>query len=250
MRVKTNRSKKFVERIFSDIPAYISGSKSDTHSIGRVFWSAFVRRLYSKIHESYAIRSEGGTDELGNKFLPLKKKTIAQRPIGKGNLGGLGLTKKKSGTALRNRERGLLSPEENLAWKRKYSIVLASLQRRMGTDRAKKIAASVAWNYVKSNGAKTKKELLGNRDVLIMRVTDSIFNSLKPSEGSDYSYRPNKNQIYNRVNNKLEIGTKIEYAKYHNNSRPVIPKDIDPWIEEARDHAMEIVKKYIVERIL
>ena len=114
----------------------------------------------------------------------------------------------------------------------------------------KQIAAGTAWNYVKSKGAMTKKEKLGTRDVLIMRVTDAIFNSLKPSEGSSQQYRPKKDQIYNVVNGKLEIGTLVEYAKYHNDSRPVIPKNISPWVKEGVAIAMEEVKNHIRNRVL
>jgi len=249
MKIQTTRSAHFVKRIFNDIPDYINGTISDRHGIGRVFWHTMVRYLYTKIHESYAIRASGGTDELGNKWKPLSPNTIAQRPIRKGELRKLGIIGKGK-ASFKSRQRGLLSPEENIAWKRKYSTVLFKLQTRMGEAKAKKIAAGVAWNYVKSNGAMTKKEKLGSRNVLIMRVTDAIFNSLKPSEGSANQYRPRKNQIYNLVNGKLEIGTTVEYAKYHNKSRPVIPDNIDPWVEEAKDKAMENVTQHILTRVL
>ena len=250
MTIKTKRTARFVKNVFKSIPAYISGKKSDIHGVSRVFWNTLVRYLYTKIHESYAIRSEGGTDELGNKWKPLSPNTIAQRPIGKKDLKGLRLTRKQSGTALRNRQRGLLSPEENRAWKLKYSKVLSQLMRRMPESKAKNIAAGVAWNYVKANGAMTKKKLLANRNVKIMRVTDTIFNSLQPSEGSPTQYRPRKNQIYNLVNGKLELGTLVEYAKYHNNSRPVIPENISESVQEGQALAMEEVKNHILRSVL
>ena len=250
MKIQTSRSASFVKRIFAEIPDYISGTKNDTHNIGKVFWASLTRYLLDKIHEAYAIKSEGGTDELGNQWPPLKPETIARRPIGRGNLGGLGLTKKATGLKLSDRQRGLLSPEENRAWKRKYSIVLAHLQKRLGSDRAKKIAASTAWNYIKGNGAKTKKALLGSRQALIMRVTDSIFKSLEPTNGSGFQYRPRKNQLYNLINGKLELGTTVNYAKFHNKSRPVVPDNIEPWVKEAQNFAMEKVKEHILGRVL
>ena len=120
----------------------------------------------------------------------------------------------------------------------------------MNAAKAKQIAAAVAWNYVKSNGAMTKRKVLGSRNVLIMRVTDAIYNSLAPSEGSPTQYRPKKDQIYNVVNGRMEFGTSVYYAKYHNKTRPVIPDNIEPWVEQGRDLGMEAVREFIFQRVL
>jgi hypothetical protein len=248
--VQTKRSERFVRTVYGSIPAYIDGSVSDTHRIGAIFWSTLTQELFSRIHKSYVIRSEGGSDDLGNRFKPLKKSTIAQRPIGKGNLSEFGLTKKQSGTSFKNRTRGLLSPEEDREWKRKYSKVLSQLVMKVSGGKAEKIAAAVAWKHVKALGARTKLEVLGNRDVLIMRVTDRILNSLEPSNSGDRAYRPRKDQLYNQVGSKLEVGTLVEYAKYHNNTRPVIPDNIDPWVNQSVEIAMKKVLTHIKDNVL
>ena len=233
VKVQTTKSKQYVTRIINSVPGYINGTVPDIHKVGAVFWTTLIREMYRKIHESYEIRSMGGSDELGNSFKPLTTKTISQRPIGKGNLREFGLTKKQSGTNFKDRTRGLLTPEENRAWKRKYSVVLSQLMRRVNSGQAEKIAAGVAWNHVKSKGAETKINLLGNRNVLIMRITDAIYNSLQPTEGSDRYYRKRNNQLAEIEGTKLTLGTTVSYAKYHNQTRPVIPNNADLWIEDA-----------------
>ena len=160
--VTTNRSKHFVKRVFSSIGKYIDGSKPDTHNVGRIFWRVLTRYLFEKIHESFVIRSLGGTDELGNSFKPLKKVTIAKRPITKGNLSGLGLTKKQTGTSFKDRTRGLLTPEEDSIWRETFARVMNGLSKQVSKAQAKKIAAKAAWGRVKKLGAKTRIDTSGS----------------------------------------------------------------------------------------
>ena len=228
---------------------YISGERFDRYGVGRVFWSTLAAEFYSRLYASYKVRSEGGSDDLGNSIAPLAKTTIAMRPIARGSLGSLGLTK-QSGTALQDRQRGLLSPSENREWRQIYSRVLTSLIPRVGVDRAKQIAAAVAWKKLKEKGALTKKDLLGRRDVLIMRVTDAIFNSLKPANSGSRGYRARRNQIYEQTGKQLVLGTEVEYAKFHNNTRPVIPENADQWANEATSIAFNKVAQHVAENII
>ena len=180
---------------------------------------------------------------------PLKKSTIAMRPIRKGELAQTGLTR-RSGTALGDRERGLLSPRENDEWKRIYSKTLSQLMLIMEPERAKSIAAATAWKKMKERGARTKKEVLGTRDALIMRVTDSIYNSLKPSKPGTRGYRPRKNQIYEQAGKTLRLGTEVEYAKFHNKTRPVIPENANEWASEATNMAFAAVAVHIADNVI
>lgn len=249
-KVQTRRTKRFVKRVFGSVGKYVSGEIPDTHGIGGFYWTTMVRFLFEKLHESYIVRSLGGTDELGNSFAPLKKETIARRPIGKKQLGGLGLTKKQTGVSISDRERGLLSPLQNKLWKAIYSKVLSMMILKTDEKTAKMISAKVAWAHLKKKGAATRSEKLGNRDVLIMRVTDRIVDSLRPSKAGVKSYRPVKDQIYEREGNKAELGTSVPYARFHNKTRPVIPDDINEWIEQGSKLAMDETIKYIVENVL
>lgn len=239
MATRSTKNGRFVRGVFNNIGGYIDGSKPDRHGIGNIFWTHLTHYLYKKIHEAYIIKSQGGTDELGNSWKPIKKETVAKRPIGRGELGGLGLDRSSSGLAYKNRTRGLLSPEEDSEWRKIYSATIHRLQSKgVSLAEAKQIAAKNAWAKLKAQGAKTKLEVLGSRDALIMRVTDTILKSLEPSSISSRGYRPKKNQIYEKAGSKLTIGTLVPYAKFHNN-RPIIPDNIDPWVQQGISIALE-----------
>ena len=180
-KIVTRRNKRFVTGIFKNVNLYISGNASDRYGIGRVFWSTFTHSLFTSIYESYKVRSEGGTDDLGNVFKPLAKSTVASR-------------------------KGL---------------------RRLRGQPSKATNA-----------------------VLIMRVTDAIFRSLKPTQLSNRAYRPRKNQLAKRVRNKLEVGTLVPYAKFHDSTRPVIPDNHDVWLDRAATKAFEAVIEHIKRNIL
>jgi len=249
-KLRTKRPEYFIKRVFASIGGYITGELKDIHGIGRVFWTSLTVELFTLIHKSYKARSEGGADDLGNTFKPLARSTIAQRPIGTKQLSQFGLTKKQSGTSFKDRKRGLLSPEEDAEWRRKYSSVLSQLMLKINYSQAQVIAAKIAWAHVKKMGARTRLDVLGDRNVLIMRITDRIFDSLEPSINSNRGYRPKKNQLYKQTGNKLEIGTLVEYAKYHNKSRPVIPDNYEPWVRIATEKAMSEVINHIKDRVL
>jgi hypothetical protein len=232
--------------MYRDIPRYIDGTlRNDKHSVRRVFWSTLGNELFGRIHDSYRIRSEGGTDDLGNSFKPLSPSTIASRPIGRGNLGGLGLTKKQTGTSFKDRKRGLLTPAENAKWKAIFSKVLTKLLLTQSEDTAKMVAAKIAWATLKNQGARTKKEEFSDRDVLIMRVTDTIYNSLAPGKAGARTYRPPANQVFEIEGTTVTMGTDVPYAHFHNNTRPVIPDNIQPWIDESIDIAANAVMEHM-----
>lgn len=87
-------------------------------------------------------------------------------------------------------------------------------------------------------------EASANKRDLIMIETGLILRSLTPSKSG---YR--KYQIAKYENGKFTVGTEVEYAKYHENSRPVIPHNIEPWVEQASNKAMEAVVEHL-EKIL
>ena len=250
MKVDTRRSPQFVKKVYASIPAYIDGTMNDTHGIGRVFWGHFTRLMFDKMYTSFLQRSLGAADDLGNTFEPLKENTIAKRPIGRNNLNKFGLTKKQSKVSFQDRRRGLLTPLENLLWKKEYSRVLFGLTKSLNRANAEEVAAKLAWTKVKKLGAKTRKAVLGKRQVLIMRVTDRLMNSLEPTEANGFDYRPRKDQLYKRLKSSVELGTLVEYAKFHDKTRPVIPENIQPWVDHSVEYAMIEVMEHIVNRVL
>lgn len=236
-----------VERILSSIGDFISGQRNDRYSIGTTFWAHFAHELYSRIHDAYAVKAEGGTDDLGNNWPPISQKTKAKRQIGRGNLSEFGLTKKWSGYKLEERQRGLLTPEQNKVWKKTFYTMLKKFELQMDVEAAKQVAAKIAWGRVKAMGADTKLDIFGNLDALIMRETDRIYNSLEPSLAGKRGYRPRKEQLFSVNQGSITIGTEVPYAQYHDGTRPVIPNDIDKWVDEATEIAMEAALERALE---
>lgn len=108
---------------------------------------------------------------------------------------------------------------------------------------------------LRSFRARERKSLGGLRSVrdqrrLIMRETDRLIKSLRPSiiRGMGY-YSPHPDQIVYQTRGKFTIGTNVEYAKYHNNTRPVIPDNAGEWVTEAIQEAVGQAKKRLIEAI-
>ena len=98
-------------------------------------------------------------------------------------------------------------------------------------------------------GAKTKLETLGTRNALIMRVTDTILNSLEPAKAGTRGYRKRQNQIYEQVGATLSLGTEVEYAKFHNKTRPVIPDNAQIWADECISIGFRAVANHVADII-
>lgn len=115
----------------------------------------------SIVKSEFVVKSRGGTDAAGLKWEPLKRATIAaRRPP----------AQKKRG----ERPRGLLTKAQDERWRKLYAAAL----RWMKGDKAH--AAAYAWTVLKAEGAETRLEKLGGRDVEIGRDSDGLFNSLSP----------------------------------------------------------------------
>jgi hypothetical protein len=251
MAIKVTRyTKRELNRLLKSIPAYISGRKTDQHRIAQVFWRNYTQFMFNKFYTSFIIKSDGGVDELGNSFPPLKDSTIIRRPIGKGELTKLKLTRKQTGISYKDRERGLLSPEQNRTWKLIFSESVRRLLLNMGEPEAKMLAAKFAWSQLKKDGALTKKKKFLDRDVKIMRETDRTIRSLKPRQMTQGDYQERVDQLYSLKNGKVVLGTRVPYAKFHNGTRDVIPPNAHEWNDAATKFAMKQVMEHIANNVV
>jgi hypothetical protein len=64
-------------RIYN-LPAILVGKADDPDGFRYTFMAAFVHKIMEKVHEAYLAKSEGGADDLGNRWAPLSTK-YAQR---------------------------------------------------------------------------------------------------------------------------------------------------------------------------
>lgn len=217
------------------LPGYISGRLPDIHGIGKQFKIAFGVSMLDQIHKAYIVKSEGGTDDLNQKWKPLKPETIAQRPIAPGDIKKLGIGGRGQ-RAYKNRVRGLLTAQQDRVWRAIFASTFNKLRLSLGDGAAKAKAAEFAWAYVKKRmGAQTKLATLGKRDVLINRITDRLLKSLEPGRLTGESYNKPTDQIFETRQGAVIIGSKVEYAGNVHRLRKLWPKGytMRPWYTTA-----------------
>lgn len=181
-------------------------------------WTIYY--TFQRIHDEFMVKSRGGTDSAGIKWKPLSRKTVAYRPIGRGDATGYGF-RNYSNT------RGLLTPAEDKRWSAIYAY-----QIRRG--RTKQDAAKIAWGIVKQAGAKTRIALLGDRPVSLLVLTHRLEMSLRPGTVASGRYIPRADQYFEIENNRLVVGTTVPYADKLSEIRPIMPNDITAWIRDAQ----------------
>lgn len=76
---------------------------------------------------------------------------------------------------------------------------------------------------------------------LIHRISDKMFDTLKPGTFDGSKYKPRRNQIFHHAHGTLTLGSKLDYASYAHEKRPLWPEDMSPWVDEAITIAIEKV---------
>ena len=222
----------------------------------------------SDIHADFIRKARGEVGEDGNRWKRLDPKTLAySRRFGPGEQAAL---KRAAGLGPANRfapgnGKGLLTAAELKRWRKYYAMHLGRLAARYPLAQAKAIAAGIAWNKLKEEGAKTKLEVYGNREHEALRDTGVLFNSLSVGSISGSQYRkPSKNggeeQIFEMLENGVVIGTNVAYAKTHNEGdrkrgipeRRFLPKDDqvpDVWLDRWLNAGMRALSVGIAQSI-
>lgn len=240
--IRVKASTREVERLIKRIPSELaSKSRSD---LNKCLTNHLAYQLFGRIEKSFRDKSDGGTDEFGKRWTPLKPETIAQRPI---------TFKDEYDNRVKQGEKGLLTPGQLIQWKAIFRSVFVKLRLSMGDDRAKALAGKSAWAIMKSKGAKTRIDVLGRRKVKILRVSDRLLDSVSQGKlnGNRY-YKPHE-QIFKNDDGELEIGTEVPYAKYLHNKRRIIPTLTDMqkagWIKKALYDSATALAKIISDRV-
>lgn len=223
------RQKKELFRHLKGLPGILSGRAPDPLGYREAFLSAFGQELFTRIHKGFMDKSDGKQDDVGGFWKPLKRSTIAARPIAPGERKKLGIL------GLGRGGRGLLTAGENRIWKGIFASTFARLAPRVGEGKAKALAAKLAWAILKARGAKTKLEVLGGRKVPIHIVSHRLERSLRPGTISGDHYVPPEEQVFQTKGSEFTIGTEVDYgAKLHKTRRlwPSVRK-MAPWIRSA-----------------
>lgn len=201
----------------------------------------------SCVQEAFITKAAGGADEAGIQWEALKPQTIANRPIGEGDIASLkagGITKRKYGFGARRQgagdldtlgrlKRGFLTAAQDKKWRRIFATKKAELQTRwgMGDAAASARAAQSAWATLKAEGAKTKLDVLGGRNVQIGRNSGRLFNSLSPGVDDPEQHPllvppPDvEERILREEVGSVVVGTNVEYAGAFHSKRPLWPSD-------------------------
>jgi hypothetical protein len=176
-----------VRRLLRTLPAMLSGKSPDPYGIVRGIQLRVANVVLSKIQQAFIVKSRGGVGSDGIQWPPLKPETIAQRTVSKADRKRAGIGERE----WRERQRGLLTPEQNRLWRKKFSRSLAWLRLDMGEREARSRAAQIAWRYVKEElGAKTRLEAFGKRVVDSLRDTGELFRSLSAGVEDQLSGAP------------------------------------------------------------
>lgn len=257
-RARRRKQKKIAayKKWIADIPLVLSGKKRKIRASHRrvydAFWGAVTLSLFTDIHQAYKDKSEGGPDLLGNRWPDILPKTKAYHRPRRGLLTPNQRRKLAADTP------GLLSPSQYAKWRKTFAKTYwrqtnygKSTDDPRISEEAKIVAGKVAWSEAKALGAETLIEVLGSQDMLLMRVTDTLFNSLRPGKvGRLGKYRKgDRNQVVHLKGGELVIGTKVPYAgaaEGKGGKRRLWPKKLGIWydvaIEAGRDAMGEAIE--------
>lgn len=237
-----------LRKALRELPELLTGRKPGSAKIKRAFFGAMAYHLFTKISEAYEVKANYGTDELGQSWKPLTQQAMAQRPVGKGDIGRLGIGGSGE-NAFKERKRGLLTQSQDKLWRRIFVYQYHRALPKIGESAAKQLAAKLAWAALKNAGAQTKLATLGTRRLPILRVTDRLFNSYRPGRLSRAGYTPREEQLYRETQNSLELGSLVPYSKYQEKRRPIIPgkRKAAKWIVDAGEKALDFSKPLILE---
>lgn len=224
----------------------------------------------SCVQEAFIAKASGGSDEAGIQWEALKPQTIANRPIGQGdaaNLKARGITKRKYGYGARRQsgadldalgrlKRGFLTDAQDKRWRRIFAQKKSELRTRhgMSDEAASARAAQTAWAVLKAEGAKTRLDVLGSRNVQIGRDSGRLFNSLSPGVDDPEQHPilvppPDvEDRILREEVSSVVVGTNVEYAGAFHSKRPLWPTSGNlpsAWMERINEAARSGVTEAI-----
>ncbi len=237
-------SRQELREIINRLPAIVAGTKPDERGVGESFRNALGFAVLGSVKESFVLKSRGGTDEMGIKWPPLSPATIANRRVGP-----------RAGKEARERER--IKKREAKKALRRYRMSLPEKE-------AQRRAAIVGGLKARHIMGKTKLEILGRRDVEILRDTGVLLNSLTPGDLQEGRYIPptqegSENQVFETISNEVVVGTNVAYAGVHRDgsrkknipARPFLPNEDYPvpetwwsrWLQIANNTLAVIARR-------
>ena len=168
------------------------------------------------IKQAFIVKSRGGTDEAGDRWVPLSPATVAySRTRGRGR-GGRTRTER----AREGRPSQALNSRQQARWWDLYRQGLAIYRGDKGR------AAKRAWGILKREGAVTLFERYSGRHAEILRDTGVLLNSLSPGTSPGSVFQPGPGSV--------TIGTNVPYAAAHHSGVPGRLPQRRLWPEPSR----------------
>ena len=241
-----------VQQIITGFIRTLAGHGSVGQDLAHGCQLAIAGALLSEIEQAFITKSHGGTGSDGIKWKPLARATIAQRRIGKGDLSAIGI---KGAGQPKSRVRGLLTKAQDKEWRRIFAQTKARMMAKfgMGEGEASARAGQVAWAALKAQGAKTKLEVLGGRQVDILRDTGELLASF--SQGADGKPSGADGQIARITAGAITVGTNKK--TWHHNTRAAWRRPFWPdsgelpasWWKSIELRATSVIPKAVAQLI-
>lgn len=233
-------------KVFHGLAEAVSGDSGEYKQYADQILLRCGVALLSQVQIAFIAKSRGQTGSDGIQWPPLKPSTIANRRV-------TGAEKKAAGT-VGHRVRGLLTPAQDAKWRAIFRSVYARLALELGDAAAKVKAGETAWAVLKSEGAQTKLEAYGQRQVDMLRDTGMLLRSLSPvTTGQPLP----SGQIVRQGVGTIEVGSNLK--PWHHAgipgklpARPFWPLDGSipaPWMEAVTNAAQRGISEAL-ERIL
>ena len=213
LRLQSRLPARTLKAAIANLPKRLASKTPN--EVNRAFGNQFAYAFFKRIEKNFVAKSDGGRDEFGSKWKPLKPATIAQRPLTREEI--------KRNRIAELRQRGLLTPAQDKLWRGIFASLMKKYILQMDMNKAKVRAAKVAWTILKNRGALTKLQLYGSRRVKILRVSDRLFESVSAGTLSGNRYYKPKEQIAKIEGNQFTFGSIVPYANRQNKMRPIFP---------------------------
>ncbi len=215
------------------LAAILTGQSPDAAGLALAFAVAVGAAALADLRDAFVIKARGGTDVMGIRWPELQESTVAGRRVG---------PKDRKVDRIKERER-IRKREEAKAFKR---FILSYDERE-----ARRLARIVAGNRATRETGNKKIEVLGGRDVEILRDSGRLLTSLTPGVVSGSEYSEPEGQIFEVLDGSVTVGSNLIYAGTHNfgdpkrniPARPFLPENAElipqAWIDNWADAGMQ-----------
>lgn len=223
LRTRVKRS--LLREAISSIPQEFSqGSTNQVQSI----LDEAAQALLEKIREAFLTKSAGGTDESGDKWVPLKSTTVAYSRSTRTRTENAHTSRPSQGLSARNQKR----------WWDLYRQGLAIYKG----DKAQ--AAKRAWGILKRQGVTTLLDKYGSRRVSILYNTGALFDSIT-SRVDSRGVTISSNHPTAIVHHKGSINKGIPQRKLWPDPEDIPQGWWQAMVETIRDGIIEIIKQRV-----